>query len=108
MSTDASRLVIDHATARLALAGDLSEQEVQALRQQASAQLHPPVRRLVIDLAQCRFLDPVVVDLIGGVMGMADERGIAMTLDGASANVRVILGIAGLLDFPASRGDGAP
>jgi anti-anti-sigma factor len=107
MSTDASRLVIDDATARLALAGDLGEQEVRALRRQVSAELHAPVRRLVIDLAQCHFLDPVVVDLIGAVMGTAHDRGIPMTLDGASANVRVILGIAGLLDFPTSRGDGA-
>jgi anti-anti-sigma regulatory factor len=107
MSTEAARLVIDDGTARLILVGDASEQDVSALRDEVHDRLGPDVELLVIDLSACRFLDPIVVDLIGTTMGRADDRGIRMDLAGVSPNVRVILGIAGLLDFPSGRGGGA-
>lgn len=107
MSTDAVRLVIDDDTARLILVGDASEQDVSALRDEVHEKLGPDVGHLVIDLSECRFLDPIVVDLIGTTLGTADDRGIRIDLVGISPNVRVILGIAGLLDFPSGREGGA-
>lgn len=104
MSTDASKFIIADASARLILAADIDAQDVPSLRDEVAAGLQPPVERFVIDLSECRFLDPVAVDLIGATMGMADAQGIRMTMEGLTPNVRVILGIAGLLDFSADPG----
>ena len=62
--------------------------------------------KLLSGYAGYRVLEggPVAVDLIGATMGMADAQGIRMTMEGLTPNVRVILGIAGLLDFSADPG----
>ena len=106
MSTDPSRLVVSDSVARLILAAEVTGEDSELVRERVSSELRQPLSRFVIDLSACKFLDPEAVDLIGSVMGVADQRDIPIVLEGASATVRVILGIAGLLDFPADRGEG--
>lgn len=101
---DADRLVVDEVEATLTLSGILSDSDAEVLRGQLRGALNHPVERLSIDLSACRFLDPVAVDLVGAAIGIAHERGISASLVGTSANVRVILGIAGLLDLPSDGG----
>ncbi|HRY09163.1 MAG: STAS domain-containing protein [Actinobacteria bacterium] len=104
MSTAASRLVAHDTVATLILSGDIGHEDAGALRDHLDAALSPPVERLAIDLSSCGFLNPVAVDLVGAAIGKAHEHGMPASLEGASANVRVILGIAGLLDLPSDGG----
>ena len=60
----------------------------------------------MVDLSGCTYLDPAGVDLVGEVMGAAVDRRAAIAVRGASTNVAIILGIAGLLDLASADGPG--
>lgn len=102
----ASTLTYGEATARLRLVGEAGEQDAAAIGPDVEAVMQPPLALLVVDLTDCRFLEPAGVDLVGAVMGRAADLGAAMVIEGASANVRIILGIAGLWDLALDNAPG--
>lgn len=101
--TDSS-FSVNHASARLVLVGDVGHEVADSLKEQASLQMPTQVDELVVDLSACRFLEPAAVDMLSSVLGRADAGGADISLRGMSANLRVILGIAGLLDLAESSG----
>ena len=94
---EVSSLTIADGTATLRLVGEVGQADADQLRPLVTT--HPALTALVVDLADCTYLDPAGVDLVGMVMGAAVDRGATITMAGASPNVRIILGIAGLLDL---------
>jgi len=94
-----SSLTIADGTATLRLVGEVGQADADQLRPLVPVTMQPALTALVVDLAGCTYLDPAGVDLVGMVMGAAVDRGATITMEGASPNVRIILGIAGLLDL---------
>jgi anti-anti-sigma factor len=91
--------------ARIVLVGDVDEFEADRLRQYAVAGLQQPLHQLVVELHDCSYLAPAAVDLLGELFGGAAEQGAAIAVRGAKPNVRVILGISGLLELADSGQD---
>ena len=91
-------------TARIVLVGEVGEATADRLRPDALARLQQPLEHLVVDLRKCSYLEPATVDLLGELFGLATEQGAAIAVQGASPNVRVILGISGLLGLADSSG----
>ena len=101
-----STVVCMDGLARIVLVGDVDQAVVDRLRPQALAAMQASLRDLVVDLHDCSYLEPAAVHLLGDLFGRAAEQGAAIAVRGASPNVRVILGIAGLLDLADSSGLG--
>jgi ABC-type transporter Mla MlaB component len=101
--TDSS-FSVHQARAQLVLVGDVGQEMADSLKGQASVQMPNRLDELVVDLRACRFLEPAAVDMLSSVLGQADAAGARINLEGMSANLRVILGIAGLLDLAESSG----
>lgn len=94
--------------ARIVLVGDVGETTADRLRAEALARLAPPLQQLVVDLHDCRYLEPAAVDLLGEMFGRTADLGAAISVQGASANVSVILAISGLLDLADGSGRDGP
>jgi anti-anti-sigma regulatory factor len=104
-ATDAeSSFTAQHASAQLVLVGDVGQAMADDLREQASRRMPAQLDEFVVDLSSCRFLEPAAVDMLSSVLGHAHDGGARICLEGMSANLRVILGIAGLLDLAESSG----
>ncbi len=101
--TDSS-FSVNHASARLVLVGDVGRAMADSLREQASLQMPTQVDEFAVDLSACRYLEPAAVDMLSSVLGRAHDGEAHISLQGMSANLRVILGIAGLLDLAESSG----
>lgn len=82
----------------LSLTKDEQGSCAQTLRDQLHA-LHTPVAELVLDFANCDHLEAEAVDALGSMLDRVADDGATISLQGVSPNVRVILGIAGLLEF---------
>jgi anti-anti-sigma regulatory factor len=63
-----------------------------------------PLKELIVDFSGCDHLDAEAVDALGSVLDRAIDGGATISMTGVSANVRVILGIAGLLELAESHG----
>lgn len=87
---------------RLVLSKDDQGSCTQALRDESQV-LTSPLVELVIDFADCDHLEAEAVDALGVVMDRAVDDGANISLKGVSPNVRVILGIAGLLQYADAR-----
>ncbi len=99
-----SYLSVQHASAQLVLVGDVGQEMADDLREQASLRMPAQLDGFVVDLSACRYLEPAAVDMLSSVLGHAHAGGARISLEGMSANLRVILGIAGLLDLAESPG----
>ncbi len=98
--TDAeTSLTIAGGTATLRLVGEVGQDAAEQLLPLVPTAVPPGLAALVVDLTGCTYLDPAGVDLVGEVMGAAVDGRTSIRIQGASPNVRIILGIAGLLDL---------
>ncbi|MFN8183890.1 MAG: STAS domain-containing protein [Candidatus Nanopelagicales bacterium] len=106
MADAGSSLTTAGGTATLRLVGEVGRAEAEHLQPLLPSAMPAEVDSLVVDLSGCTYLDPAGVDLVGEVMGAAVDRRAAIAVRGASTNVAIILGIAGLLDLAAADGPG--